>query len=55
MRFGVWTNRPGSVEPARKKLLYDVFRDADTPRREAAFGFALPLIGLKGWDEILAH
>ncbi len=55
LRLGLWTNRPGSVAtPAAKKLLYDVFRLADTPQWEPAFRFALPIIGIKSWDEVAA-
>lgn len=51
--LGLWRNRPGSVaEPHQKKRIYECFRLADTPQWREAFDFALPLIGLKNWDEI---
>ena len=54
--LGLWRNRPGSVaEPYQKKRIYECFRLADTPQWREAFDFALPLIGLRNWDEIPAH
>ena len=32
-----------------KKKIYDCFRFADTPEWEAAFEFALPVVGIKKW------
>jgi len=52
LRLGLWTRRPDSVAtPAREKMIYDCFRDADTERWEETFQFALPIIGRSGWDE----
>jgi len=33
--------------------MYDVFRLADTPERDSAFQFALPLIGIPSWTDAL--
>ncbi len=53
LRLGLWTHRPGSIaDPDRKKPIYDVFRRADTPEWEAAFQFALPIIGLRRWEDL---
>jgi hypothetical protein len=41
------------AEPAGKKPIYEVFRVADTPGWKKAFEFALPIIGIQSWDEIL--
>jgi hypothetical protein len=35
-----------------RKQIYDVFKAAGTPQWRAAFEFALPIIGLKSWDEV---
>jgi hypothetical protein len=53
LRLGLWTNQFGSIAtPDRRKKIYDVFRAADTPGWEAAFQFALPIIGISSWDEV---
>jgi hypothetical protein len=53
LRFGLWSNKPGSIaEPDRKRRIYECFRAADTPEWEGAFRFALPIVGLKSWDEV---
>ena len=41
---------PGDGEPHKKKLIYECFRAADTPQWEAAFKFALPIVGKENWD-----
>ena len=52
LRLGLWTHTPGSVAtPDRRKPIYEVFRRADTPERDAAFAFALPLLGIESWNE----
>lgn len=52
LRLGLWTHAPGSVAtPDRRKPIYDVFLRADTPGRDAAFAFALPVLGIGSWDE----
>jgi hypothetical protein len=56
LNFGLWTHRPESIStPERRKQIYEVFRHADMPDREAAFAFALPIVGAPSWDEWLAH
>ena len=55
LRLGLWRNAPNSVsEPHSKKQLYDLFQKAGTPAWDEAAKFALPLAGLKSWDELLA-
>jgi hypothetical protein len=44
------TPRGGKARPRKK--IYECFRAADTPEWEPAFAFALPVVGLKSWDEI---
>ncbi len=52
LRLGLWTRRSDTVAtPERKKMIYDVFRLADTPEWRDAFEFALPVIGISEWDE----
>ena len=47
------TNKPKSIsEPDKKKMLYDLFQKAGTPSWEEAAKFALPVAGLKSWDEL---
>ena len=53
LRLGLWRNAPNSVsEPYSKKQLYDLFLKAGTPAWDEAAKFALPLAGLKSWDEL---
>ena len=51
LHLGLWTSK-NVCEPVKRKLIYDVFRAADAPEWEAAFKFALPVIGLKDWNEL---
>lgn len=56
LNLGLWTrnkNSRSAAEPAKKKLLYEVFKAADTPDRSRAFEFALPVIGVQQWEELL--
>jgi hypothetical protein len=54
LRLGLWTHRPGTTaDPDRKKRIYEVFRLADTPEWRKAFEFALPMIGIRSWDQIV--
>ena len=55
LNLGLWTRQPGTIAtPAAKKRIYEVFRAAGTPDWEPAFRFALPIIGIKSWDEVTA-
>jgi hypothetical protein len=42
---------PNAVEARPKKKIYECFRAADTPEWERSFEFALPIVGLKSWDD----
>lgn len=54
LNLGLWRRQTNSIAtPSAPRPMYEVFRKADTPEREAAFRFALPVIGIKSWDEIL--
>lgn len=55
LNLGLWRRnqqKAGSTEPVAKKQIYEVFRQADTADWQKAFAFALPVIGIKSWDEI---
>lgn len=56
LNLGLWTrNSAGKsiAEPARKKLIYDVFLKADTDQWREAFEFARPILGLQRWEDLL--
>ena len=40
-------------QPAEKRLLYDVFRAAGTAEQEQTFRFALPIVGVESWRDML--
>ena len=55
LRLGVWRRNEASAnpcEPTSKKKIYEIFRVTDTPDWEPAYAFALPVIGIKSWDEL---
>lgn len=52
LKLGLWTNKPGSTAPDRKKLFYEVFRACDTAGREKAFAPYLRDVGVRNWDEV---
>ncbi|HLX61708.1 MAG TPA: DUF5722 domain-containing protein [Planctomycetota bacterium] len=51
LRLGLWTGDKAN-HPVKKKMIYEVFRMADTCEWEKAFQFALPVIGVRGWNKI---
>ena len=56
LALGLWAGDPESSHPAaplRHKLVYDVFRDIDTPRSLEATDFALDVIGIDSWAEAI--
>ena len=53
LRLGLWRNAPHSIaDPHSKKLIYDLFQKAGTSAWPDAAQFALPITGLKSWDEL---
>jgi Family of unknown function (DUF5722) len=53
LKLGLWENEPGSVvTPGRKRRIHQLFKQAGTPEWPAAIDFALPIVGLKSWDEL---
>ncbi len=56
LKLGLWSRDEASKspsEPAAKKKIYDVFLRADTPNWREAFAFALPVIGIEQWEQLL--
>ncbi len=49
LRLGLRRFQPGEENPRPPKLIYNCFRFADTPDWEAAFEFALPIVGRDHW------
>lgn len=53
LNLGLWRRRPGSIaDPGVAKPIRDVFLRADRPDRDAAFAFALPMIGITNWAQV---
>ncbi len=53
LKLGLWTNKPGTIsEPDRKRHLYELFQKADTAEWSVAVKFALPVVGLRDWNDI---
>ncbi|MGZ0152851.1 DUF5722 domain-containing protein [Kribbella sp. WER1] len=56
LRLGLWwwdDTVDAPAAPKTPKLVYDVFRDIDTSRSTAATKFALDVIGIKDWSELV--
>jgi hypothetical protein len=56
LNLGLWARNKNSrspAEPLAKKKIYEVFKAADTADWQQAFEFALPVIGIKRWEELL--
>jgi hypothetical protein len=54
LNLGLWTHQPNTIAtPDRKRQMYELFRVADTPEWEKAFAFALPVIGIERWEQLL--
>lgn len=54
LNLGLWTHKPDTIStPDRHRQMYDLFRVADTPEWEAAFRFALPVVGIEKWEDLL--
>ncbi len=51
LNLGLRVRDPATGGPGRPKPIYECFRLADTPQWRAAFEFALPIVGLRDWDE----
>ena len=54
LNLGLWTHQPNTIStPDRKRQMYELFRVADTPEWEKAFEFALPIVGIERWEQLL--
>ncbi|WP_206028734.1 DUF5722 domain-containing protein [Thalassoroseus pseudoceratinae] len=49
LNLGLRSYDPNNPQLRPKKLIYNVFRDADRDNWRASFEFALPIVGLKDW------
>ena len=53
LRFGLWSNKPGTIsEPNQKRPIWFLLKAADTPEWKAAAEPYLKTCGLKSWDEL---
>jgi len=52
LKLGLRRYEPSADEDRPKKLIYDCFRLADADGWEAAFEFALPVIGIDRWEDV---
>lgn len=53
LRFGLWSNKPGSIaDPDQKRPIWHLLKAADTPDWKAAAEPYLKTCGLKSWDEL---
>lgn len=53
LHLGLWSCRqtgPHAGAPDRKRLLWKIFRAADTPEWKQAFAFAKPILGIEDWN-----
>ncbi len=54
LRLGLWTRREGTVaEPGRRRRMWEVMRACDGPEAERALEFALGVIGVERWEDVL--
>jgi hypothetical protein len=56
LRLGLWSRKLDGLDPNapdRKRLIWDVFRLADTDQWQAAFEFAKPIVGITDWKQAL--
>ncbi|UUO07258.1 DUF5722 domain-containing protein [Blastopirellula sp. J2-11] len=55
LKLGLWTVRAGTITSAgEKKQAWRVFQALATPQQAAAIQFALPIIGIDDWSEIVS-
>ncbi|HBE71195.1 MAG TPA: hypothetical protein DDW52_23870 [Planctomycetaceae bacterium] len=50
LALGLWRFDERTGKRTSKKLIYDAFQKADSSDWEAAFDFALPIVGLTDWE-----
>ncbi len=55
LNLGLWRRKQDSIStPATPRPMYECFKAAGTPAQEAAFRFALPVIGIEKWSDVMA-
>ena len=55
LNLGLWRRKADSIAaPDTTRPIYECFKAAGTPAQEGAFRFALPVVGVKSWEEIMA-
>jgi hypothetical protein len=53
LRFGLWSNKPGSIaDPDQKRPIWHLLKAANTPAWKAAAEPYLKTCGLQSWDEL---
>ncbi|MET3806153.1 hypothetical protein ABIB25_003162 [Nakamurella sp. UYEF19] len=56
LQLGLWTwdaNRTDLAVPGDHKYLYDVFKYIDTSKSASVTNFALPIIGITSWQQVI--
>jgi hypothetical protein len=56
LKLGLWSAKADTKDPSvpdKKRKMWHVAQKADTPDWETAFAFALPVCGLKSWNDAL--
>ena len=53
LRFGLWSNKPGTIsQPDQKRPIWHLLKAVDTPEWKASAEPYLKTCGLKSWDEL---
>ncbi len=53
LNLGLWRRKEDSTAtPGERRPIYECFKAAGTPAQAAAFQFALPIVGLKSWEDV---
>ena len=58
LRLGLWFEKPEPAPaetPDRKKASWHVFRAAGTDQWDSATRFAMPILGIKRWDDVVVE
>ena len=55
-KYGLWTSKEDGIDtPSTKKTSYNVFKFMDTAKSLESMEFALSLIGIKTWDQVIPN
>ena len=53
LNLGLWRRKADSIAtPESERPIYEVFKAAGTSEEDAAFEFALPIVGFRSWNEL---